>query len=217
MYNTDFDTLFDHWSNYIYIGSSFDDTHYAEVYLVNWLLNNQRYALKVLNKKGFKNPNFEKCASREIELTSKLDHKNIIRYEGTFEDTENSYILCEFCEWEDLRAFIKNYKPLSLDLVRFWAMEIINAIRYLGSQNLVHRDIKPENILIDSSFHIKLCDFGAAKEFSQNEVETFYTQQSEFEDSECSSDTENFWSTRLDLNLDPNELSLTKQKVCSIG
>ena len=37
------------------------------------------------------------------------------------------------------------------------------AIQYLHSANVMHRDIKPANILIDSSFNLKICDFGYAR------------------------------------------------------
>ncbi len=38
--------------------------------------------------------------------------------------------------------------------------EVILAIEYLHSIGLVHWDIKPDNILIDSTGHIKITDFG---------------------------------------------------------
>jgi serine/threonine protein kinase len=38
------------------------------------------------------------------------------------------------------------------------------AIEYVHSLGVIYRDLKPENILIDSDGHIKLTDFGLAKE-----------------------------------------------------
>jgi len=41
--------------------------------------------------------------------------------------------------------------------------EIILVLEYLHSMDVAHRDLKPENLLLDSQYHIKLCDFGEAK------------------------------------------------------
>jgi len=42
--------------------------------------------------------------------------------------------------------------------------ELVLAVEYLHSKDVVYRDMKPENILIDSKGHVKLADFGLSKE-----------------------------------------------------
>jgi serine/threonine protein kinase len=41
-------------------------------------------------------------------------------------------------------------------IVRVYAAEIVNAIEYIHSQNVMHRDLKPENILIAEDYHLKI-------------------------------------------------------------
>ena len=36
--------------------------------------------------------------------------------------------------------------------------------------NVVHRDIKPGNLLLDQNFHIKLIDFGEAKQLDSDTI-----------------------------------------------
>uniref|UniRef100_A0A915MYA9 Protein kinase domain-containing protein n=1 Tax=Meloidogyne javanica TaxID=6303 RepID=A0A915MYA9_MELJA len=51
---------------------------------------------------------------------------------------------------------------------------IISAVDYLHNINIVHRDLKAENLLLDSTFQIKLADFGFSNFFSRNDtLDTF--------------------------------------------
>lgn len=48
--------------------------------------------------------------------------------------------------------------------------QLVEAVHFLETFNLVHRDIKPENILVSSDFaHLKLLDLGVAREISGDE------------------------------------------------
>lgn len=38
--------------------------------------------------------------------------------------------------------------------------QILDAVGYLHSKNIVHRDIKPENILLNKLMKVKIIDFG---------------------------------------------------------
>lgn len=49
---------------------------------------------------------------------------------------------------------------LNETIARTLFQQMINALDYLHSKNIIHRDIKPQNILFDEHFNIKICDFG---------------------------------------------------------
>ncbi len=55
-------------------------------------------------------------------------------------------------------------KFLPEERARFYAAEIFLALDFLHRRHIVYRDLKPENIMIDSSGHVRLTDFGLAKE-----------------------------------------------------
>lgn len=57
---------------------------------------------------------------------------------------------------------------IPINHTKFYAAELLLAIEYLHSMKIVHRDINPENIAIAADGHIKLLDFGLAKQLSND-------------------------------------------------
>lgn len=104
---------------------------------------------------------------REIQLFSKLNHKNIVRYYSSWLDDSNSnnsilYIQMELCD-STFRDYLNNIREdESIEKRIYYFKQIVEGIKYLHDNDIIHRDIKPSNILfIDDT--IKICDFGLAR------------------------------------------------------
>ena len=78
-------------------------------------------------------------------------------------DDKFLYMLLEFVCGGELFSYLRNAGRFSNNTSRFYASEIICAIDYLHSKDIVYRDLKPENLLLDINGHLKLTDFGFAK------------------------------------------------------
>ncbi|KAG6972418.1 hypothetical protein JG687_00001467 [Phytophthora cactorum] len=52
----------------------------------------------------------------------------------------------------------------SFKLTQFYMAELVNAFEYMHSQHVIHRDIKPDNLLLSEQGHLKVTDFGTAKD-----------------------------------------------------
>ena len=73
-------------------------------------------------------------------------------------------MVLDYCSRGDLACYLSRKGSLREDEARFIIVELVLAIEYLHSMNIIFRDLKPENILLDVGGNIKLTDFGLAKE-----------------------------------------------------
>lgn len=79
----------------------------------------------------------------------------------------------EYCPGGEIFSFLRRARRFNMATSRFYAAEITLTIEYLHDvQGVAYRDLKPENILLDADGHIKLVDFGFAKQVNDRETYT---------------------------------------------
>lgn len=84
----------------------------------------------------------------------------------TYHDERFLYMLMDYVPGGELFSYLRSRGRFSNNTGLFYTSEIVCAIEYLHSKEIVYRDLKPENILLDSEGHIRLTDFGFAKKLS---------------------------------------------------
>jgi serine/threonine protein kinase len=135
----------------------------ATVYLARDLNLDTHVALKILNTEYAVQPNIRKRFIAEARSMFRMSHENIVRVYALVETEEAVAIAMEYIEGQTLRQCMLNEGRLPDDKIRAFLRQILGALRYVHSQQLVHRDIKPGNFMVDKQGNIKLMDFGIAK------------------------------------------------------
>ncbi|KAK4046507.1 Suppressor of Sensor Kinase (SLN1) [Microbotryomycetes sp. JL201] len=148
------------WQQGKYIGAG----TFGTVYLAVNLDSGQELAVKEIRFQALANaPHLIKTVRDEMKVMEMLRHENIVQYYGIEVHRDKVYIFEEYCPGGSL-ANLLEHGPIQEELiVQLYALQMLNGLVYLHSQDVVHRDIKPDNILLDANGTIKFVDFGAAK------------------------------------------------------
>lgn len=102
---------------------------------------------------------------REIEITSSLQHSNIIRFHEVFESRDKIVIIMEYASRGELYDYVQERRRLPETEARGLFRQITSAVHYCHKNGVVHRDLKLENILLDKDLNVKLADFGLSNNF----------------------------------------------------
>lgn len=109
---------------------------------------------------------------REVKLLRSFRHDNIISildmYPPDHPDFDDIYIVTDLME-TDLHRVIYSKQVLNDEHHQYFSYQILRGLLYLHSANVVHRDLKPSNILVNKNCDLKICDFGLARGFGNDE------------------------------------------------
>ncbi|KAL3816207.1 hypothetical protein ACHAXA_001263 [Cyclostephanos tholiformis] len=113
---------------------------------------------------------------REVDLLYAMDHPNIIKMVGCYEDDERIHIVTEkYTGGELFDRIVRNTTDngcLDERSASRIIKSLLRAVEYLHENDVVHRDIKPENILFEServNADIRLIDFGLSRRHVEDE------------------------------------------------
>ena len=107
----------------------------------------------------------------EISIMSKLNsNDNIIKYIGNeLIQLNTPFIFMEFASGGSIKSLIETYGNLHENIIKNYLRQVLIALDFMHSHNIIHCDLKCSNILLDSNTgEIKLSDFGSAKEIDNN-------------------------------------------------
>jgi mitogen-activated protein kinase 15 len=136
-------------------------------YGVVWKALDKKYKKTVAMKKvfdAFHNATDAQRTYREVMFLQELNgHDNIIRLRNVIkaENLKDLYLVFDFME-TDLHHVIR--ANILQDIHKQYIIyQLLKALKYIHSADLIHRDLKPSNILINSECFIKVADFGLAR------------------------------------------------------
>jgi WD40 repeat protein/serine/threonine protein kinase len=114
----------------------------------------------------------------EARATARCKHENIVVVYEVDEHEGTPYIVLEYVEGSTLRAWMAQRAraadagaatgapagPVPPALAAELMVPVVRALACAHAEGIVHRDLKPENILLADAGHVKVVDFGIAKQ-----------------------------------------------------
>jgi len=149
---------------------------FGEVRVVKEKKTNNVFALKVMTKSHLLKSNQIQHIKAEREILASADDSWIVAMNYSFQDVTYLYLVMEYCAGGDLMSILMREDILNEHWTRFYMAELAEAIQSVHKLNYVHRDLKPDNILIDTSGHVKLSDFGLSKKFKDEDSDAYVQQ-----------------------------------------
>ena len=151
---------------------------YGKVYLVAQKSGcgmTKHYAMKVINKVDIVEQNMTEGAMVERNMLLEMSHPFILNMHYAFQTEHNLYLILDYVNGGDLFQHLSKKGYMSEKAARYYGAQVVLALEYVHSQNIVYRDLKPENLLIDSDGNIKMADFGISKQINTNQIKKTHT------------------------------------------
>lgn len=143
----------------------------AAVYRARRLNIKREVAVKVIESKLARNPDFLKRFEREANTVAELSHVHILKVFDYGQQGDTVYLVTELLRGGSLAERLRVGR-LPLDDVRRILEQLASALDYAHRRGIIHRDLKPQNVLFDEEGSPYLTDFGIAKVITETTVLT---------------------------------------------
>ena len=143
--------------------SSLGKVGMGEVFLADDTQLGRKVAIKFLTEALEEDPTARERLHREARSAAALDHPYICQIHELADIDGRTGIVMEHVSGETVRARLRR-APLSPKEALEIAGEIAEALEEAHSRCVVHRDLKPSNVMLTDEGHVKVMDFGLAKQ-----------------------------------------------------
>jgi len=139
----------------------------GRVFLARQEKTGRRIAIKVLPEHFLKDRKRSQYLERELKVTRRLKHPNVIDIFGLHQENGIGYLVMEYMSGGNLRQHMAS-RNLKLGDATNLILQICAGLHYIHDHkcedgrfhSIIHRDIKPENILLSKEGRVKVADFG---------------------------------------------------------
>ncbi|KAK5981074.1 Non-specific serine/threonine protein kinase [Trichostrongylus colubriformis] len=126
------------------------------------------------SRSGGRRPPDDPHLFREVKIMKQLDHPNIVKLYQVMENEQTLYLVLEYASGGEVFDYLVAHGRMKEKEARVKFRQIVSAVQYLHSKNIIHRDLKAENLLLDADMNIKIADFGFSNQFTLgNKLDTF--------------------------------------------
>ncbi|CEG40562.1 agc protein kinase [Plasmopara halstedii] len=142
-------------------------TFARQVALARHCKTHEVYVIKTLDKIKLLQRKQVVHTLTERKVLEKLSgHPFIVKLYSAFQTDHDVNFVLEYCQGGELFFHLQQQFAQKFDenTTRFYAAEVLAALNELHGNGIVYRDLKPENVLLDAQGHVKLADFGFAKQ-----------------------------------------------------
>jgi serine/threonine protein kinase len=147
---------------------------FGDVY--KYICNNESssYAIKVMNMNSNSFKSFGvKDAENEVSILRDYGSNYTCKYVSSFRDSNNYYIVMEYCSNGSLDTYVKIKGLLTEKQAVKIMLCMLNALEHLHENGIIHRDIKPANILLNEVLSPQLADMGLSSKLGTKEEKRY--------------------------------------------
>ena len=135
----------------------------GKVYLAeDLILENELVALKILREDLCRDEKHIKRFIREVQLTRKVAHPNVVRTHDIAWNDGIIYFTMEVVEGKTIKDRLHAGKVELTEVIQILS-QITKGLASIHECGIIHRDLKPGNIIIAQSGVVKIADFGIAR------------------------------------------------------
>ena len=106
--------------------------------------------------------------NKEAQRMFALKNEHIVQIHDLFEENDTVYYTMDYIDGESLKQRMDHLgRPFNENEVHYYLQQILNALDAIHEKAVFHLDLKPDNIMVDKNEIVRLIDFGASKQLSE--------------------------------------------------
>jgi serine/threonine protein kinase len=130
----------------------------------------QLVVIKLLQTHAASEPEIQRRFVREVSIAEKLNHPNIVRHIDCGLSKDQIYFAMELVEGGTLKDVLRRRSMLPWREAVECAIQICAALEHAHQVGVIHRDLKPANLFLSADGHVKVGDFGLARDLNSSRL-----------------------------------------------